>query len=315
VIGENNILLDTFLINQGITRSHRLRLLCLPDYLFFRTHVHKLYREYSGIPRYSIITRKITDQLSFEQNNGEKCSLELLYVVDGATALKNLPFFFQLAEALDMSVVGTKLDFTELPKLRYFTLNETSFKHFQPIIIASNKVEHLTKHDNKGSKTKSVSLSLYFDLFIQSNTVITDDSIAIGSVRELNDFFPTNFDILRINLGDLVEYHQQFDQFSDFKNPEYRKRKILTEVEKIIDCFNIPTVLISLYKLAKFFNYPKNSSSSPKSNIDEICEYLKFTETILIHNEKRRVWGEVNINDINSFYDSQGYLVLYNRSR
>lgn len=307
-------MLDTFLINQGIIRSHRLRLLCLPDYLFFRTHVHKLYREYSGIPRYSIITRRITDQLPFEELDKERCSLELLYVIDGATALKNLPFFFQLAKPLDMSVVGTRLDFTELPKLRYVTLNETDFNTYQPLIIASNQVEQLITNDKKGSNAKSVFLSDYFDLFLQANTVITENSIAIGSVRELNKFFPTNFDILRINLGDLVEYAQRFDHLSDLENLGFRKKRILIEVEKIIDCFNIPTVLISLYKLAKFVNYPKNSSNLSEKGINEILENLKFTETKLLHNERRRVWKEVNINEISNFFDSQGYLVLFNRN-
>ena len=131
-------MLETFLIDQGIMQPKRIRLLCIPDYLFFRTHAHRLYREFIGIPRYSIITRKVTDKL--EKHPDPACSLETLYIVDGSSALTNAPFYFPLAKYLDLSIVGTNLDITELPKLRYTTPSDRNFQRYEPITIVSSEV-------------------------------------------------------------------------------------------------------------------------------------------------------------------------------
>jgi hypothetical protein len=193
-----------------------------------------LYREFNGIPRYSIITRKITEELGDRQQNS---TLELLYIVDGSTALKNTPFFFQLANRLDMSVVGTKLDFIELPKLRYGILEYDDFKMYQPYIMASNEVEKRSLQEERGLETKTLTLPLSYNLFFQENyESISENSIAIGSVREIEDFFPQMFNILRINLGDLVEYQQIFYKYLEYteKPSEAKRKRILTEVEKLV---------------------------------------------------------------------------------
>ena len=123
-------MLETFLIDQGIMQPKRVRLLCVPDYLFFRTHAQRLYREFLGIPRYSIITRKVTDEL--EQHTKHACSLKTLYIVDGSSALTNAPFYFPLAKLLDLSIVGTNLDIIEIPKLRYTSPSNKNFQKYEP---------------------------------------------------------------------------------------------------------------------------------------------------------------------------------------
>lgn len=303
--------MDSYLSNQGILSTPRVKLLCIPDYLFFRTHSHKLYREFSGIPRYSTITRKITEELGVRQQNS---TLELLYIVDGSTALKNIPFFFQLANRLDMSVVGTKLDFIELPKLRYGILEYDDFKMYQPYIMASNEVEKRSLHEERGLETKTLTLPLSYNLFFQENYVsISENSIAIGSVREIEDFFPQMFDMLRINLGDLVEYQQIFYKYLEYteKPREAKRNRILTEVEKLIDSFNIPIVLVSLYKLAKFFAVSSNSTDSLLTQVEEIGNHWNFSNWMLIHNEKRRVWVEEPLRNLRNFFDAHGYIVYF----
>lgn len=288
----------------------RVRLLCVPDYLFFRTHAHRLYREFIGIPRYSIITRKVTDELT--QHSKHTCSLETLYIVDGSSALTNAPFYFPLAKHLDLSIVGTNLDIIELPKLRYTTPSNQNFQQYEPITLVSSEVIFHAPLFESGLESNSVTLPKSFDLFLQPITV-TKNTIAVGSVREITEFFPINFDIMRINLGDFIEYNQLFSKPTGFSDntKSTRKQAVLDGLSVIIQSFNIPIVLISFYKIAKFF---ATSPDSIRYQIQDICNHWNFSESILINNEKRRVWKKEPLEKLDIFYDALGYIVLFNRS-
>ncbi|MFW9902905.1 MAG: hypothetical protein ACFFFH_01115 [Candidatus Thorarchaeota archaeon] len=303
-------MLESFLIDQGIMRSSRVRLLCVPDYLFFRTHAHRLYREFLGIPRYSIITRKVTDEL--EQLSKHPCSLKTLYIVDGSSALTNAPFYFPLAKFLDLSIVGTNLDIVELPKLRYTTPSNSNFQRYEPITVVSSEVIFHAPLFESGLESNSITLPISFDLFLQPITV-TKNTIAVGSARDITEFFPINFDIMRINLGDFIEYNQLFSNPTGLSDntKATRKQAVLDGLSGIIESFNIPIVLISLYKIAKFFT---SSSDSLNYQIQEICNHWNFSESILINNEKRRVWKKEPLEKLGFLYDALGYLVLFNRS-
>ncbi|MFX0124790.1 MAG: hypothetical protein ACFFAE_14260 [Candidatus Hodarchaeota archaeon] len=303
-------MLETFLIDQGIMQSRRVRLLCIPDYLFFRTHAHRLYREFIGIPRYSIITRKVTDEL--DHHSQQICSLETLYIVDGSSALTNAPFYFPLAKYLDLSIVGTNLDISELPKLRYMTTSNKNFQRYEPITIVSSEVIFHAPLFESGLESNAVTLPPSFDLFLQPITV-TKNTIAVGSVREIEEFFPINFDIMRINLGDFIEYNQLFSKPIGLSEntKSTRKQAVLDGLSVIIRSFNIPIVLISLYKISKFF---ATSSKSIRHQIQEISNYWGFSESLLVNNEKRRVWKEEQPEILDQFYDALGYIVLFNRS-
>ena len=291
-------------------RPRRVRLLCIPDYLFFRTHAHRLYREFIGIPRYSIITRKVTDEL--EQHSKHPCSLETLYIVDGSSALTNAPFYFPLAKYLDLSIVGTNLDIVELPKLRYTTPSDSNFQKYEPITIVSSEVIFHAPLFESGLESNSVTLPTSFDLFLQPITV-TKNTIAVGSVRDVAEFFPVNFDMMRINLGDFIEYNQLFSKPAGLSDntKSTRKQAVLDGLNTIIQSFNIPIVLISLYKIAKFF---AGSSDSLNFQIQELCNHWNFSESFLINNEKRRVWKKEPLEKLDLFYDALGYIVLFNRS-
>lgn len=303
-------MLETFLIDQGIMKSRRVRLLCIPDYLFFRTHAHRLYREFIGIPRYSIITRKVTDEL--DQQLDLTCSLETLFIVDGSSALTNAPFYFPLAKYLDLSIVGTNLDITEIPKLRYMTPTNKNFQKYEPKTIVSSEVIFHAPLYERGLDSNAVTLPSSFELFLQPITV-TKNTIAVGSVREIAEFFPIKFDIMRINLGDFIEYNQLFSKATETSEYSKLKRKeaVLDGLNVIIRSFNIPIVLISLYKIAKFF---ATSSDSIQHQIRDVCNHWNFSESMLINNEKRRVWKEEQLETLDFFYDSLGYIVLFNRS-
>lgn len=288
-------------------KPRRVRLLCVPDYLFFRTHAHRLYREFLGIPRYSIITRKVTDEL--EQHQKHACSLETLYIVDGSSALTNAPFYFPLAKLLDLSIVGTNLDIVEIPKLRYTSPLNKNFQQYEPTTIVSSEVTFHAPLFESGMESNSVTLPPSYDLFLQPIT-ISKNTIAVGSVREIDEFFPINFDIMRINLGDFIEYNQLFSkpaELSDTKST--RKQAVLEGLGIIIRSFNIPIVLISLYKIAKFF---ATSSDSVHHQIQDICNHWNFSESVLINNEKRRVWKKEPLEKLDLFYDTLGYIVLFN---
>ncbi len=291
-------------------QSRRVRLLCIPDYLFFRTHAHRLYREFIGIPRYSIITRKVTDEL--EKHSDQTCSLETLYIVDGSSALTNAPFYFPLAKHLDLSIVGTNLDITELPKLRYTTPSNKNFQQYEPITVVSSEVIFHAPLYESGLESNAITLPQSFDLFLQPITV-TKNTIAVGSVREIDEFFPINFDIMRINLGDFIEYNQLFSKPIGLSGnaKTMRKQAVLEGLGLIISSFNIPIVLISLYKIAKFF---ATSSDSIRHQIQDICNRWNFSESLLINNEKRRVWKKEKQETLEIFYDALGYIVLFNRS-
>ncbi|UCG04339.1 MAG: hypothetical protein JSW11_10200 [Candidatus Heimdallarchaeota archaeon] len=303
-------MLETFLIDQGIIQTRRFRLLCVPDYLFFRTHAHRLYREFIGIPRYSIITRKVTDELDHHSN--KTCSLESLYIVDGSSALTNAPFYFPLAKHLDLSIVGTNLDINELTKLRYMTPSNKNFQKYEPITVVSSEVIFHAPLFESGLESNAVTLPPSFDLFLQPITV-TKNTIAVGSVREIGEFFPIKFDIMRINLGDFIEYNQLFSKPPGLSGnaKSARKQAVLEGLNIIIRSFNIPIILISLYKISKFF---ATSSDSIRHQIQEICDRWNFSESVLINNEKRRVWKEEEREKLDFFYDALGYIVLFNRS-
>ncbi|MHA1214985.1 MAG: hypothetical protein ACTSPG_06790 [Candidatus Hodarchaeales archaeon] len=199
-------MLDELLITQGITTRGRFSLLCFPDYLFFRNHPHKLYREFTGFPRYSIFSRKFTDQ-NYEDNScNTDFSLKSLYVIDGNTALTNVRFFFPLTKCFNFSVVGTNLDFTEIGRIRYSSLPNSKFYPFKPHTISLDSQNDIMDLDDKASHdSKSFSLPLSYELRLSDDTESKNNTIIIGSVTEISDFFPPQFDILRLNLGDLVE--------------------------------------------------------------------------------------------------------------
>ena len=291
-------------------KPRRVRLLCVPDYLFFRTHAHRLYREFLGIPRYSIITRKVTDEL--EQHQKHACSLETLYIVDGSSALTNAPFYFPLAKLLDLSIVGTNLDIVEIPKLRYTSPSNKNFQQYEPTTVVSSEVIFHAPLFESGMESNSVTLPPSYDLFLQPIT-ITKNTIAVGSVRGIDEFFPINFDIMRINLGDFIEYNQLFSKPAELSDTakSTRKQAVLEGLGIIISSFNIPIVLISLYKIAKFF---ATSSDSVYHQVQDICNQWNFSESVLINNEKRRVWKKETLEKLDFFYDALGYIVLFNPS-
>ncbi|MHA2074883.1 MAG: hypothetical protein ACW97X_09715 [Candidatus Hodarchaeales archaeon] len=302
-------MLNTTLVEQGIIKPQRLRLLCIPDYLFFRTHSQRLYREFSGIPRYSIISRKVTDQYDdFGGSEDNICSLETLYIVDGSTALLNAPFYFPLAEQLDMNVIGTKLDIAEIPKLRFTSIENKNFRKYVPTAIASDEVHYHAAVDGTAQDSKSISLPKSFKLFTQPIIPITKNTITVGSVRRIDEFTPTKFDLLRINIGDFVEYNQLF--FSKIDKSS-RINAILDQVNTIITCFDIKLVLISLYKIAKYFSiYPKGSNL--KKSIEEMAHQWGFKEATLIMNEKRRKWKKVPLDIFKTLFDGNGYIAMFN---
>ncbi|UCE13991.1 MAG: hypothetical protein JSV04_02145 [Candidatus Heimdallarchaeota archaeon] len=307
-------MLETFLIDQGILRPQRVRLLCTPDYLFFRTHSHRLYREFKGIPRYSIITRKVTDQLDSVSTNSQPCSLETLFIVDGSTALKNAPFYFPLAKLLDLSIVGMNLDIIELPKLRYMSPPDQKVQKYEPIALVSSEVHFHAPLQETGLESKTITLpTSSFDLYPQPIIPITQNTIAVGSVRDINEFFPHKFDVLRINLGDFVEYTQRFSPPSKPSGSAKKafKREILEEVGKIVHCFHIPIVLVSFYKISKFMAL--DSESTAVQHVQDICDHWSFSESMLINNEKRREWSVIRGDPLDQFFDAQGYIAVFNR--
>lgn len=304
-------MLETILIDQGIISPQRLNLLCVPDYLFFRTHAQRLYREFKGIPRYSIITRKFTDQLDIEPHYDHTCSLKTLYIVDGSTALTNAPFYFPLAKQLNLSIVGTNLDITELPKLRYTPTKEMNFQKYEPLTIVSSEVHYHAPLHESGLENNAITLPPSFNLFTQPIT-ITQNTIAIGSVRNINNFFPISFDIMRINLGDFIEYNQRFPKATGIADDTKtsRKQAILEGVNRIISTFNIPVILVSFYKLSKFF---ASSTGTITHQVQDICDNWNFSEAILINNEKRRVWEQEPMENLKDLFDARGYVAIFNR--
>ncbi|NHJ01249.1 MAG: hypothetical protein EAX86_03860 [Candidatus Heimdallarchaeota archaeon] len=313
-------MLEIFLRNQNIIVTPRIGLLSFPDYLFFRTHSQKLYREFLGIPRYSIIARKITDKVDEDEDADDlevyskSCTLKTLFVVDGSTALNNAPFYFPLSKQLDLSVVGTRLDFTEIPKLRYSIIKGSSVSKFDPIAIFSSDVHYHASLDESGFESKSVTLPPQFELYTQPIIPITKNTIAVGSVRSLIDFAPLKFDILRINLGDFVEYNQIFANRPKRESLEFNayKTSIIKTVQHIIEIFQIPVVLITFYKLSKFFHSPGDNISI-LDKVKTLKENLHFREALVIKNERRRIWEQDSIRNLPDLFDTYGYLTLFNK--
>ena len=282
----------------------------MPDYLLFRTHIHKLYREYIGFPRYSVIARKFTDEFMSDREFSD-CSLDTLFICDGATAQNNSQFFFPPARKLDLSVIGSSLDFIELPKLRYQNAPDIDFQPFEPY---SCNVEGVVKpnvkngHEvNPNTKILENFNQFYFERGTDSQQ---DETVAIGAVKNLSDFFPTNFNFLRINIGDFIEYKQRFIQNKELMQEFSLKSLILQEVEKIVSAFNIEVLFISFYKIGKFFNLDK--SKSVLESIKELEQTFNYTESMLVNNSTRSVWEEEVLHSLPHFYDGNGYLIMYN---
>ncbi len=306
-------MLESLLIDLGIvSRYDRHKLLVMPDYLLFRTHIHKLYREFLGFPRYSVIARKFTDE--FRSNiEVPSCSLDTLFICDGATAQNNSQFFIPPAKRLNLSVVGTSLDFIELPKLRYQPEPNTSFQPFEPYSLNVDNIliPKVKNGHDVNPKTKILPEFCHYSLR-KGTDYQQDKTVAIGAVKNLSDFFPTNFNFLRINIGDFIEYRQRFVQNEEKISDITVKSLILQEVEKVITAFNIEVLFISFYKIGRYFNLAKNQSVL--ETINELLQKWNYTESMLVNNTTRSVWEEELLHSLPHFYDGHGYLILFNPS-
>ncbi len=307
-------MLESLLLDQGIFNAHDSHdLLCMPDYLFFRTHFHKLYREFHGFPRYSVIARKFTDEMIGEKEESV-LSLKSLFICDGATAQNTAQFFFPIAEKLNLSVIGTNLDFTELPKLRFLPYSITDFTPFEQYSIVTNiEMEKKTTHSHDIDSCTYFLPKNSYNSLEKGNTIDLSHKIAIGTVRDHSDFFPFEFDIMRLNLGDFIEYRQKFTpDWPDMdSNPLELKKLIIQEISRVIQSFNVKYVFLSLYKIARYFELIENFKIAIRESINDLCQSLGFSESILINNVTRRVWKEESIFDLPKFYDAHGYLLLF----
>lgn len=285
----------------------------MPDYLFFRTHIHKLYREFLGFPRYSVIARKFTDEMDSKQN-GRDLSLKSLFICDGATAQNTAQFFFPLAEKFNISVVGTNLDFVELPKLRFPSVSIKDFTAFHHYSLVTEGV--VTKKTSQNHDIDSCTSFLPAENNMRlekGNSIDLNHKIAVGTVKKHSDFFPIEFDIMRINLGDFIEYRQKFTpNWPDMDSkPSELKKLIIQEISKVIQSFNVKYVFISLYKVARYFQLLDNFKSAIHESITDLSHSLGFSESILLNNPIRRVWKEENKLDLPKLFDAHGYLLLF----
>ncbi|WP_455140889.1 hypothetical protein [Candidatus Hodarchaeum mangrovi] len=306
-------LLDSLLYDQGILLQRNIRLLCFPDYLFFRTHNQKLYREFEGFPRYSIIARKYTEDQSNDTKYKSPCYLRKLYIIDGSSALINAPFFFPISKKINLSIVGTNLNFVDVVRFRESFKPIYDFIPFHPYTVNIFPYSKPETKEESSFDSNAVSLPLNFYIrYIKGNNYFLN-TIAIGCVRSASDFFPNGFELLRVNLGDLLEYKQSY--FDESKKNFLTKHEItLIELKRLINIFKIPVILVSLYKLAKFVNVKGvNRSLSPEGYLRYIMHTWNFSEALILFNEKGRKWDQIHISKLNNYYDEHGYVVFFNR--
>ena len=307
-------MLESLLIDQGILNTHgKYGLLCMPDYLFFRTHIHKLYREFHGFPRYSVIARKFTDEMDSKQTENN-LSLKSLFICDGATAHNTAQFFFPLAEKFNISIVGTNLDFVELPKLRFHPYSIIDFTPFSQYSLVTDGL--VTKNTSQSHDVDSCTNFLPIDSNMRlekGNSIDLNHKIAVGAVKDHSDFFPLDFDIMRLNLGDFIEYRQKFTpNWPDMDSkPLELKRLLIEEISKVIQSFNVKFVFISLYKIARYFQLIDNFTSAIHESITDLSHSFGFSESILLNNPTRRVWREEKSIDLPKLFDAYGYLLLF----
>ena len=286
----------------------------MPDYLFFRTHKHKLYREFRGFPRYSVISRKFTDDFSSLSTEFDS-SLETLFVCDGTTAQNTSQFFFQIAKELDLSIIGTNLDFTELPKLRYQIPPDIDFEEYSVYSLIAKQSTQPSANQGRDIGTCSSFLPSFCEFSLKrGNGSQKEHKISVGAVKHPKEFFPSYFDILRLNIGDLIEYKQSFTpNWPDMEiDPVELNTLILQEVEKILISFNVKVVFLSFYKLARFYNLLATSKDSSKDFIDMLSHAWKYSESIVVNNKERRIWEEESIMNLNQLFDKHGYIILFN---
>ncbi len=308
-------MLETLLIDQGVlSTSERRKLLCMPDDTFFRTHKHKLYREFLGFPRYSVISRKYTEE--FNKENDSTCSLDSLFICDGATAQNSAQFFFPIAKKLNLSIIGTNLDFTELPKLRFESqLAKEDFEPFAPYSLLTDKNTHPTTTQGHDIDACTSFLPTSSKLSIEKgNDYPAEHKIATGAIKDSNEFFPRHFNIARLNIGDFVEYRQIFTRnWPDMDmNTQEVKNLILQEVEKVLSAFSVEILHISLYKLARYYKLSEKTNKSVVELTDEMKHSWNYTESLLVHNPTRRIWEEEPIHALQHFFNTPGYLILFN---
>jgi len=310
-VGQSLALLESLLIDQGIvSRYDRHKLLIMPDYLLFRTHTHKLYREFLGFPRYSVIARKFTNEFQLNRDDFG-CSLETLFICDGATAQNNSKFFIPPAKDLDMSVVGTSLDFSELPKLRFQPQPSIDFQSFKPYSLnVKGVVKSKLKNGHDVDSNTKVLPEFWQCSLKEGSNHQQDETVAIGAVKNLSDFFPTNFNFLRINIGDFIEYKQRFALNGNNNDEKPLMDLILQEVEKIVTAFNIEVILVSFYKIGRFFKL--NKHQSVLNTLETLQHSWNYSESMLVNNTTRSVWEEELLHSLPHFYDGQGYLILFN---
>ena len=134
-----------------------------------------------------------------------------------------------------------------------------------------------------------------------------------GRIKAISDFYPLNFDILRLNIADFIEYSQFIDQnqlwISTCENHDEYREKVTATLKRCINKLNPRIVLITFYKLIKFLIEGSGQPFNEEWDLNVLAQKLGFNKCQILVQKGALSW--VLKEDCEEYSDSKGYMVLW----
>ncbi|MFX1534463.1 MAG: hypothetical protein ACFFDI_09610 [Promethearchaeota archaeon] len=306
------------LINwQVLPEKPQVKLLICPDYLFFRQAPHSIHTEFRDFPRLTKSRLSSTSRHSTKL----RCSLSHLFICDGNSALRTIDKVLPWINQLPISAVGCRIDFLNLPLLKpaislhseidfegnnYYDCELLSDIPFPITPVERNKLTSSSAilSSDENIRLKAVPRSL-------KNPI--EQILSRGRIKAISDLYPLNFDILRLNIADFIEYSQFIDQnqlwISTCENRDEYREKITATIKRCINKLNPRIVLITFYKLVKFLIEGSGQPFNEEWDLNLLTQKLGFKNCQILVRKGLLSW--VFKEDFEEYSDSKGYVVLW----
>lgn len=310
-------ILEALINGQILPEKPQVKLLICPDYLFFRQAPHILHTEFKDFPRLTKSRLSTTSSHSTKLN----CSLSHLFICDGNSALRTIDKVLPWINQLSISAVGCRIDFFDLPSLKPAILphSEINFEgqNYSNCELLSNIPFPMAPVEGDKLTSSSAILSSEENIRLkavpQSLKNPIEQILSRGRIKTIFDLYPLNFDILRLNIADFIEYSQFIDQnqlwISTYEDHDKYREKVTATIKRCINKLNPRIVLIPFYKLIKFLIEGSGQPFNEEWDLNLLTKKLGFEKCHILAQKGTLSW--VLKEECEKYSDSKGYIVLW----